>query len=209
MCWSPTPAQRLSDDRLALGGLGTPFQARDRHRSTARSPRLRKRQLIASFKVPTGNAGQRRGAYWGIGSDIAHYQACPSSLPAPHRAERAELGRNPDAAQAAVSAEHQERLINWGYAICDTAIRRHFLHDGSADAAVSSPLSDRRLGGLHPLARPVRIRAGVMLQQLAGAKDHLDPVVEGMRQLGDELLERPFLEAAILVEDCRRETWPR
>jgi NTE family protein len=25
-----------------------------------------------------------------------------------------------------LSPELQERLINWGYAVCDTAIRRHF-----------------------------------------------------------------------------------
>jgi NTE family protein len=61
---------------------------------------LRKRQLIASYKAPAGSPGKRRGTYWGIGS-------------IPTRLKR-------------LSAEQQERLINWGYAICDTAVRRHF-----------------------------------------------------------------------------------
>jgi NTE family protein len=84
---------------------------------------LRKRQVIASFKVAKGSPGKRSGTYWGVGSDIAHYKL-PSSLPAP-------LSRTSELAAIStrlkrLSPELQERLINWGYAICDTAIRRHF-----------------------------------------------------------------------------------
>jgi len=85
---------------------------------------LRKRQVIASYKAPPGAPGKRRGTYWGIGSDISHYKL-PSSLPAPFERTR-ELAAIPTRLKR-LSAEHQERLINWGYAICDTAIRRHFL----------------------------------------------------------------------------------
>ena len=103
---------------------------------------LRKRQVIASFKVPAGSAGKRRGTYWGIGSDISHYKL-PSSLPAPFERTR-ELAAIPTRLKR-LSAEHQERLINWGYAICDTAIRRHFAPKPPPPAP-HIPLSDRRLG---------------------------------------------------------------
>ena len=84
---------------------------------------LRKRQLIASYKLPKGSAGKRSGTYWGIGSDVAHYQL-PSALTAPHE-RTVELAAIPTRLKR-LSPEQQERLINWGYAICDTAIRRHF-----------------------------------------------------------------------------------
>jgi NTE family protein len=84
---------------------------------------LRKRQLIASFKAKEGERGWRRGTYWGIGSDVTHYDL-PGALPAP-------FDRTTELAQvktrlARLSNELQERLINWGYAICDTALRKHF-----------------------------------------------------------------------------------
>lgn len=84
---------------------------------------LRKRQVIASFKAPSGTPGKRRGTYWGVGSDIAHYKLT-SSLSAPIERTR-ELAAIPTRLRR-LSAIDQERLINWGYAICDAAIRRHF-----------------------------------------------------------------------------------
>jgi NTE family protein len=85
---------------------------------------LRKRQVIASYKAPAGSPGKRRGTYWGIGSDVSHYKL-PSSLAASFE-RTSELAAIPTRLKR-LSGEHQERLINWGYAICDTAIRRHFL----------------------------------------------------------------------------------
>lgn len=84
---------------------------------------LRKRQLIASFKAKEGERGWRRGTYWGVGSDIHHYDL-PGALPAPHQ-------RSFELAQVKtrlkrLRPELQERLVNWGYAICDTAVRKHF-----------------------------------------------------------------------------------
>jgi NTE family protein len=84
---------------------------------------LRKRQLIASYKLATGSVGRRHGTYWGIGSDTAHYRL-PDALPAPHD-RTLELAAIPTRFKR-LSPEIQERLINWGYAACDTAIRRHF-----------------------------------------------------------------------------------
>lgn len=99
---------------------------------------LRKRQLIAAYK-----AGHRRGAYWGIGSDIANFRPAPKGLlPAPHRATMA-LANEPTRL-AELPDERQERLINWGYAACDAALRTHVL-DG-ADAPGDFPYPGAGVG---------------------------------------------------------------
>ena len=79
---------------------------------------VRKRQVIASFAQ-----GERTGAYWGISSDVANYQL-PDALPAPF-ARTQELAGVPTRLKR-LDDEIQERLINWGYAICDTAVRKHY-----------------------------------------------------------------------------------
>lgn len=76
---------------------------------------LRKRELIAEF-----DAGRDRGAYWGIGTQIAHYQA-PGAL-ATDNATTAAL-ENVPTRLAAMSRDEQGRLINWGYALADAALR--------------------------------------------------------------------------------------
>jgi NTE family protein len=87
------------------------------------SSSLRKRQLIASYKAKPGQRDRRRGTYWGIGSDAANYRL-PDALPAPH-GRTSELAKIPTRLRR-LDAGLQQRLVNWGYAICDTAIRRHF-----------------------------------------------------------------------------------
>jgi NTE family protein len=78
---------------------------------------VRKRQSIAAF-----TAGERAGAYWGIRSEIANYHAA-GSLPCPP--ERAmEVALTPTRLKA-LDTTAQERLIDWGYAICDAAMRAH------------------------------------------------------------------------------------
>jgi NTE family protein len=74
---------------------------------------LRKRQLIASLRL-----GVRDGAYWGIRSRVHDY-GLPDALEFPHELPhvRTRLARLDEATQ--------ELLINWGYVICDTAMRRH------------------------------------------------------------------------------------
>lgn len=78
---------------------------------------LRKRQLIDSYVSRT-----RKGAYWGIRTDIAGYGlADPLPCPPDRTLALAEtptrLKRMPD--------RLQEQLINWGYAVCDAALRRY------------------------------------------------------------------------------------
>jgi NTE family protein len=100
---------------------------------------LRKRDTIDSFqsrtalidfmrkhKIKADDALLRRisrkGTYWGTFTNIEDY-GLKSSLSCPHESTLklanlpTRLWTFPD--------ETQERLINWGYAVCDAAMRRH------------------------------------------------------------------------------------
>jgi NTE family protein len=83
---------------------------------------LRKRQLIGSYTADPSDSIHRKGAYWGIRSDILKYDIA-DALACPHARTMA-LAETPTRL-AAMSDELQERLINWGYAVCDAALRRH------------------------------------------------------------------------------------
>ena len=86
---------------------------------------LRKRQAVGSFK-----SGARKGAYWGIRTDISDYHLA-DALPCPFDKTR-ELAETPTRLKR-MNDELQERLINWGYAVCDAALRRH------VDATLAKP----------------------------------------------------------------------
>jgi NTE family protein len=97
---------------------------------------LRKRQVIGAFK-----AGERTGAYWGIRTDIDDYElasalSCPSAQTRALAATKTRLERMPDALQ--------ERLINWGYGVCDAAMRKHV--DAALPAPQGFPYPDREVG---------------------------------------------------------------
>jgi NTE family protein len=77
---------------------------------------LRKRQVVGSYV-----AGERLGTYWGIRSHVADY-GLPDALPCPPDQTLA-LANVPTRLKGLDTAT-QKRLINWGYAICDTAMRR-------------------------------------------------------------------------------------
>jgi NTE family protein len=83
---------------------------------------LRKRQVIDSFRANEGDGTHRKGAYWGIRTDIADYQL-PDALPCPF-ARTMELAETPTRLKR-LDDDRQERLINWGYAVCDAALRKH------------------------------------------------------------------------------------
>jgi len=85
---------------------------------------LRKRQLIDSYKQ-----GNRKGAYWGIRTDIANYQLA-DPLPCPHE-HTLRLAEVPTRLKR-LPTRLQEQLINWGYAVCDAALRKHV--DSSLEA---------------------------------------------------------------------------
>jgi NTE family protein len=84
---------------------------------------LRKRQLLGSYTVPSRDTNFRKGAYWSIRSDVADYPAktqlsCPIEVTEKLAAVPTRL--------AALPTELQEKLINWGYVICDVALRSYF-----------------------------------------------------------------------------------
>jgi NTE family protein len=82
---------------------------------------LRKREIVAGYKEPEDSAQHRLGTYWGIRSDIRDY-GLKTSLPVSEKvAER--LAATPTRLKR-LDVKTQEMLINWGYAICDTAVRR-------------------------------------------------------------------------------------
>jgi NTE family protein len=78
---------------------------------------LRKRQVVGGLA-----AGIREGAYWSVWSHVRDF-GLPDALPVDDAASTA-LARTPTRL-AKLEQAHQERLINWGYAICDTGMRRH------------------------------------------------------------------------------------
>jgi NTE family protein len=88
---------------------------------------LRKRDAIVGYM-----SDEREGTYWGIRTDITDY-GLADSLPCPpeHTSELAALPTRLTALRTVV----QERLVNWGYAVCDAALRRH------VDPALPSPRS--------------------------------------------------------------------
>lgn len=84
---------------------------------------LRKRWLIAAYKSPQNSGSSHRdGAYWGIRTDIRDYQL-NDTLPCPHDLTM-RLAAIPTRL-ASLDRATQDRLINWGYAVCDAAMRKY------------------------------------------------------------------------------------
>jgi NTE family protein len=78
---------------------------------------LRARQLITLFQQQ-----ERKGAYWSIRQQIAAYGAPPVLACDPQRT--LDLAATPTRLKA-MDPTLQERLINWGYAIADAALRKY------------------------------------------------------------------------------------
>ena len=78
---------------------------------------LRYRQLIQSYETK-----KRKGAYWGIRTDIADYELA-DLLPCPID-KTSELAAVPTRLKK-MDKVLQKRLINWGYAVCDASIRKY------------------------------------------------------------------------------------
>jgi NTE family protein len=81
---------------------------------------LRKRQAISAFQMDRDSPQHRDGTYWGIRGHLVDYGlADPLDFP---QELGNELARVPTRL-AALDARTQEGLIDWGFAICDTALR--------------------------------------------------------------------------------------
>ena len=92
---------------------------------------LRKRQVVDSFKN-----GGRSGAYWGIWTDITNYRIS-SSLPCP--LEKTSLLAGTATRLQGMDDGLQNRLMNWGYAVCDAAMRKHVTPNWKAPAGFPYP----------------------------------------------------------------------
>ncbi|MDR6827699.1 NTE family protein [Bosea sp. BE271] len=79
---------------------------------------LRKRQLIRDYETKS-----RDGAYWGIRTDWENYKLVDDPLRCRDRDPSA-LARTPTRLQK-MESDHFEKLVNWGYAVCDAALRAH------------------------------------------------------------------------------------
>lgn len=83
----------------------------------------RRQHLIDEFK----RKDRHDGAYWGIGTDFASYRldddplGCAARNPGPLAAMSTRL--------KAVDDVLQEKVVNWGYAIADAALRAYFDED--------------------------------------------------------------------------------
>jgi NTE family protein len=78
---------------------------------------LRKRQTIESYQL-----GVRKGTYWGIRTNINDYELS-DALDCPF--DKTTALANISTRLKRLESLEQERLINWGYAVCDAAMRKH------------------------------------------------------------------------------------
>ena len=97
---------------------------------------LRKRQALDGFK-----RGDHKGTYWGIRTDIGDY-GLPDALPCPPD-KTLELARTATRLKS-MDRVLQERLINWGYAVCDAGLRKHV--DPSIAPPAGFPYPDAGVG---------------------------------------------------------------
>jgi len=115
---------------VLVSDAGAPFAVKDRSGegwidqatramdiATNQSRALRKRALIWDLQQPG-----RGGAYWGIMTPIARYQLADALPCAPEVTKELAGIRT---RLNSFSESEQCRLINWGYAVCDAALRRH------------------------------------------------------------------------------------
>jgi NTE family protein len=93
---------------------------------------LRKRQTVGGYV-----RGEREGTYWGIRSETESFGPPPGSLPCPTQ-QTAVLAATPTRLKA-MDALLQQRLINWGYAICDVGMRRWVAPQAPAPAGFPYP----------------------------------------------------------------------
>jgi NTE family protein len=92
---------------------------------------LRARQVIGAFE-----AGDRKGTYWGIRSNIADYHVT-SPLPCPVEKTMALAALKTRLKR--LDGSWQERLINWGYAVCDAGMRKWVEPTAAAPAGFPYP----------------------------------------------------------------------
>ena len=97
---------------------------------------LRKRQVINSYVN-----GSRTGTYWGIRTNIEDYRLA-DAMNCPF--EKTLKLANVNTRLKRLNSKTQKRLINWGYAVCDAAIRKHV--DESHQKPANFPYPEKGIG---------------------------------------------------------------
>jgi NTE family protein len=101
---------------------------------------LRKRMLMAAYA-----RGDAKGAYWGIDTAITDYPATevPALRVAPEKiADLAAIRTRLDR----FKEQEQCELVNWGYAVCDAAVRARAPHVAFLSHAPAWPYAGHALG---------------------------------------------------------------
>jgi NTE family protein len=80
--------------------------------------RLRRRQVVELL-----TAQRRRGAFWAINSDRAHFPAPQGALRCPF--EQTMVLAHLSTRLATLDESTRQRLVNWGYAVADAALRSY------------------------------------------------------------------------------------
>jgi NTE family protein len=94
---------------------------------------LRKRHLIDAY-----DRGDHTGTYWGIRTHFADYKLASDPLKCANR-DPAPLAEIPTRLEK-MQRDVQDRLMNWGYAICDAALRAHV--DAALQASIGIQISE-------------------------------------------------------------------
>ena len=97
---------------------------------------LRKRQVINSYVNKS-----RTGTYWGIRTNIANYQLA-DAMNCPH--EKTLKLANVATRLKRLDSGIQKKLINWGYAVCDAAVRKYI--DVPHEKQANFPYPDKGVG---------------------------------------------------------------
>ena len=98
---------------------------------------LRRRNIMDAYDVKN-----RLGAFWSIRTDIQNYRLPRYPLDCPF--EKTIRLANLATRLKGLPPETQERLINWGYAVCDAAMRKHV--DGSLPEPTAFPYPNAGIG---------------------------------------------------------------
>ena len=89
--------------------------------------------MIGAFQ-----SGDRHGTYWGIRTDIGGYELTDSIPCDPVKTQA--LAQIPTRLRR-LEDDVQEELINWGYAVCDAAMRKYVVPGASAPVGFPYPAS--------------------------------------------------------------------
>ena len=92
---------------------------------------LRKRQIVGAYLN-----GIRSGAYWSISENLDAFAGQnPLKCPSKSTCKLAEIGTR----LKKIDRTTQQKLINWGYAVCDAAMRRYVVESARAPGGFPYP----------------------------------------------------------------------